>query len=114
MQQEVTVGAGAAAPDWDLKLLPAQEISAIVTPAPPRLQVAETPATATAPTAAPPKPARNGKAAPAPTNTATAFQRTDLNAAPARTNNDTPAPAADPAPQETSAAEPARGRRPPY
>jgi len=102
-QQEVTVGAGAAAADWDLKLLPAQEISAIVTPAPPRLQVAETPATATNPTAAVPKPARNGKAAPAPTNTATAFQRTDLNAAPARTNNDTPAPAADTAPQDTSA-----------
>ena len=101
--QEVTVGAGAAAADWDLKLLPAQEISAIVTPAPPRLQVAETPATATNPTAAVPKPARNGKAAPAPTNTATAFQRTDLNAAPARTNNDTPAPAADTAPQDTSA-----------
>jgi len=105
-QQDVTVGAGAAAADWDLKLLPAQEISAIVTPAPPRLQVAETPATAsgTNPAAAPPKPGRNGKAAPAPTNTATAFQRTDLNAAPARTaNNDTPAPAADTAPQETSA-----------
>jgi len=104
-QQEVTVGAGAAAPDWELKLLPAQEISAIVTPAPPRLQVADTPVTGTptAPAAAPPKPGRNGKAAPAPTNTATAFQRTDLNAAPARTNNDTPAPAADPAPQETSA-----------
>ena len=105
-QQEVTVGTGAAAADWDLKLLPAQEISAIVTPAPPRLQVADTPATGTAtnPTAAPPKPGRNGKAAPAPTNTATAFQRTDLNAAPARTaNNDTPAPTADTAPQETSA-----------
>ncbi len=39
MQQDVTVGAGAAAPDFDMKLLPAQEISAIVTPAP-RLQVA--------------------------------------------------------------------------
>ena len=101
VHQEVTVGAGAAASDWDLKLLPAQEISAIVTPAP-RLQVAETPTAA--PTAAPAKPARNGKAAPAPTNTATAFQRTDLNAAPAR-NNDAPAPAADnTAPQETSAA----------
>ena len=48
MQQEVTVGAGAAAADWDLKLLPAQQISAIVTPAP-RLQVAETPAPAAAP-----------------------------------------------------------------
>jgi len=98
MQQEVTVGAGAAAADWDLKLLPAQEISAIVTPAPPRLQVAET----TAPAAAPPKPTRKGKAAPpAPTNTATAFQRTDLNAAPAAANNDTP-PASDAAPQEAN------------
>ena len=35
LQQEVTVGAGAPAADFDLKLLPAQEISAIVTPAPP-------------------------------------------------------------------------------
>jgi len=97
LKQDVTVGAGAAASDFNLKLLPAQEISALVTPAPPRLQVAETPATATpttsAPAAAPAKPGRNGKAAPAPTNTATAFQRTDLNAAPAQNaTNDTPAP----------------------
>jgi hypothetical protein len=99
MQQEVTVGAGAAEGDWDLKLLPAEQISSIVTPAPTRLQVAETPA----PAAAAAKPARKGKEPPAPTNTATAFQRTDLNAAPGRTaNNDTPA--ADTAPQETSAA----------
>ena len=105
LQQEVTVGAGAAASDWDLKLLPPDKISAIVTPAPPRLQVAETPAAATAPTAAPPKPARNGKAAPAPTNTATAFQRTDLNAAAGRNaNNDASAPAPDNAVSETSAA----------
>src|SRR5205823_1784200 len=70
------------------------------TPAPARLQVADTPASGPAP--APAKPARNGKAAaPAPTNTATAFQRTDLNAAPAR-NNDTPAPS-DTAPQEATA-----------
>jgi hypothetical protein len=106
MQQEVTVGAGAAAAAWDLKLLPADQIATIVTPAPARLQVAETPA----PTAAPAKPARKGKQPPpAPTNTATAFQRTDLNAAPAQNsgaaNNDAPAPAADnAAPQETSAA----------
>ena len=104
VQQEVTVGAGAAASDWDLKLLPAQEISTIVTPAPPRLQVAETPATGAA--AAPAQgrnngKGRNGKAAPAPTNTATAFQRTDLKA---NATNDTPAPPADnAAPQETSA-----------
>jgi len=99
LQQEVTVGAGAAAADWDLKLLPAQEISAIVTPAP-RLQVAETPAPVAA--SASSKPARKGKdAPPAPTNTATAFQRTDLNAA--SSNNDNPAPASDAAPQEASA-----------
>jgi len=105
MQQEVTVGAGAAAADWDLKLLPADQISAIVTPAPPRLQVADTPTSAPAPTTAPAKPARNGKAPPAPTNTATAFQRTDLNAAPAQNaNNDTPAPAPDNSVSETSAA----------
>ena len=105
VQQDVTVGAGAAAADWDLKLLPPDQISAIVTPAPPRLQVAETPAAATAPAAAPAKPARNGKAAPAPTNTATAFQRTDLNAAPAQNaNTDAPAPAPDNSVQEAGAA----------
>jgi hypothetical protein len=96
LKREVTVGAGAAAADFDLKLLPPDQISTIVTPAPPRLQVAETPATAPVPAAAPAKPARNGKAAPAPTNTATAFQRTDLNAASARNaNNDAPPPAPD-------------------
>ena len=41
VEQEVTVGAGAAAADWDLKLLPADQIQALVTPAPARLQVAE-------------------------------------------------------------------------
>jgi len=107
MQQEVNVAPGAPAPDLELKLLPPAEISAIVTPAPPRLQVAETPAAATA--AAPAKnapgknPPRNAKAAPAPTNTATAFQRTDLNAAPAANNNNPP-PAADTGvPQEATA-----------
>ena len=99
-QQEVTVGPGAAAPDvWDMKLLPADQIAAMVTAAP-RLQVAETPA---APAAAPAKPPRNGKAPPAPTNTRTAFQRTDLAAAPS--NADTPPPAADnSAPQEANVA----------
>jgi len=96
-QQELTVGAGAAAADFDLKLLPPDQIAAIVTAAP-RLQVAATPP----PAAAAPKPTRNGKAAPAPTNTATAFQRTDLAAAPSNTDN--PAPASDSAaPQEASA-----------
>src|SRR5204863_6854760 len=75
-QQELTVGAGAAPADFDLKLLPPDQIAAMVTPAP-RLQVAETPA------AAPQQVARKGKAAPpAPTNTKAAFQRTDLAAAP--------------------------------
>jgi len=83
VQQDMTIAAGTAAPEWELKLLPAQEIAAMVTPAPPRLQVAETPVSG--PTAAPAKPPRNGKAPPAPTNTATAFQRTDLNAAPSAT-----------------------------
>src|SRR5204863_6155519 len=74
-QQELTVGAGAAPADFDLKLLPPDQIAAMVTAAP-RLQVAESPS-------APPPVARNGKAAPpAPTNTKAAFQRTDLAAAP--------------------------------
>lgn len=96
-QQEVTVGAGTAPADFDLKLLPPDQIAAMVTPAP-RLQVAATPA-------ATPQPAsRKGKAAPpAPTNTKTAFQRTDLAAAPSG-NNDTPAPANDTGvPQDASA-----------
>jgi hypothetical protein len=87
-QQELTVGAGAAAADFDLKLLPPDQIAAMVTAAPPRLQVSEAPA-------APQQVARNGKAGPpAPTNTKAAFQRTDL-AATQTANNDTPAPAAD-------------------
>ena len=102
LQQDLTVGPGAPATDWDLKLLPAQEISAIVTPAPPRLQVAETPAAASK------NASRNGKAAPAPTNTQTAFQRTDLKAAPnatpaASSENENPAPADNTAPQDASA-----------
>ena len=104
MEQDVTVGAGAAAADFDLKLLPAPEISKMVTPAPPRLQVAESPAPTTAAAASAGKPSRKGKgkdAPPAPTNTATAFQRTDLNAA--SSNSENPAPAADSAPQEASA-----------
>ena len=99
-QQELTVGAGAAPADFDLKLLPPDQIAAMVTPAAPRLQVAETPA-------APQQVARNGKAGPpAPTNTKAAFQRTDLAAAPgtASPNSDTPAPAADTGvPQDASA-----------
>jgi hypothetical protein len=103
MQQEVTVATGGAATSWDMKLLPADQIAALVTPAPARLQVAQTPALTA--TAAPATPPRNGKAAPpAPANTSTAFQRTDLNAAPSN-NNDTPPPAANSAaPQEASAA----------
>lgn len=98
LQQEVMVAAGTAAADWDLKLLPADQIATIVTPAPARLQVSETPA----PAATPAKPARKGKEPPAPTNTATAFQRTDLKA---NANNDAPAPPADnAAPQDASAA----------
>jgi hypothetical protein len=96
LEQEVTVAAGAPARDWDLKLLPAEQIAAIVTPAPPRLQVAETPAPAAASAKNPP---RNGKGPPPPpANTRTAFQRTDLNAAASSTpavNNENPAPAAD-------------------
>ena len=103
MQHEVTIGAGAPAGEWELKLLPAEQIATIVSPAPARLQVAEAPA----PTAAPAKPGRKGKQTPpAPTNTASAFQRTDLNAAPAQNsaapNNENP-PASDTAPQEATA-----------
>ena len=103
LQQDVTVGAGAAAADWDLKLLPAQEISAIVTPAPPGCRSRRLRLRAAARGCRETGSQRQG-APPAPTNTATAFQRTDLNAAPAaNANNEAPAPASDTAPQEASA-----------
>ena len=110
MQQEVTVAAGAAASDWDLKLLPARPDL--------RDRDAGSPAAGRGDSGAGGgrrETARNGKAAPpAPTNTATAFQRTDLNAAAANANNEAPAPASDTAPSGNQRRKPARGRRTPY
>lgn len=90
VEKEVAVAPGAAPAEWDLKLLPADQIAAIVAPPPASLQVAEVPAAA--PAAAP----RNGKAAPpAPTNTKSGFQRTDLNSSASAANSEPPAPASD-------------------
>jgi trimeric autotransporter adhesin len=90
-KQDVNVGGDAALPDAELKILPLDQIHAQIqestAPAPaPRVDVATNPAT-------PAQPTVKGKQQTQPTNTQTAFQRTDVNATAA------PAPAADqPAP----------------
>ena len=76
LKQEVTVARDAPPTAWDLKMLPLDQMKVVTAPAAPPSQ---TPAVA----AAKPEPkgrGRNRKAPPAPTNTAGAFQRTDVNA----------------------------------
>ena len=76
LQKAVTVVREAPASEWDLKMLPLNEMHAVAAPPPP---AAQTPAVA----AAKPEPkgkGRNRKAPPAPTNTSGAFQRTEVNA----------------------------------
>jgi trimeric autotransporter adhesin len=80
VKQEVTVGSEAAIPDWDLKLLPLDEIKAQAGP-----QAAQAVSVAiNAPAAAPPPdtvPTRKSKKTPPPpANTPGGFQRTDVNA----------------------------------
>ncbi len=89
MKQEMTLGADAAIPDWDLKLQPLDEIKAqagppqALTQAPAATGVAIRPTdTAPAPeTASNAKPAKRNKNAPPPAaNTPGGFQRADVNA----------------------------------
>ena len=86
LEKEVAVTAQAPAPEWELKLLPLDQMGAVAPPPSP-----PTAATAAQALAAPPQPAtpapasgKNAKpskaAAPQPANTASAFQRADLNA----------------------------------
>jgi trimeric autotransporter adhesin len=79
-KQEITVSKDAPATEWDLKLLPIEEIKASAGPAAP-------PAPTVSAAAPPPAPAenakgkRNAKPAPAaPANAPSGFQRTDVNA----------------------------------
>ncbi len=80
-KRDVAVSAGAPGVDWELKMLPLAEIHAVTAP-----PAAPPPAPAVAESAKPAEPSkgksRNLKnAPPAPTNTPSAFQRADLNAA---------------------------------
>ncbi len=101
VKQEVTIAAGAGAPEWELKMLPLDEIKNLAAPPPPpRISVSQstpspdTPQTTAA--AAPPnaaqKGAKNKKAAAAapPATGQNSFQRAAVNANP----NAAPAPAA--------------------
>jgi hypothetical protein len=77
IHQDVTITGGAPSREWDLKMLPLNEIQAVAAP---------TPSSPSSPSAkvdqAPTGKSRNAKnAPPAPTNTPGAFQRTDVNAA---------------------------------
>ena len=82
LKREVTIAPGASPEaDWELKLLPIDEIKAAAGPARPA-----PPAPAAQVSAAPARPTRNKKAAPAATKQA-GFQRTDLNASNASATN---------------------------
>ncbi len=86
VKQDVTLGADAAIPDWEMKLLPLDEIraqagpQAAAAPAPGvAIRVADTAPAPETPSAA--KPAKKSKKSPPPpANTPGGFQRTDVNA----------------------------------
>ena len=92
IEQEIAVVPQAPSPEWELKMLPMDQIQAVA-PAPteaPAPQTASAAETKTA--AAPAKPPRRGKNIPVgPTNTQSAFQRADLNAANSNAAAGTPA-----------------------
>ncbi len=80
LKQDVAVTRETAAGDWNLKMLALNEMQAVAAP-----KAAPAPAATPAPAVAAAKPdakgkSRNGKTPPAPTNTTSAFQRTDVNA----------------------------------
>jgi hypothetical protein len=82
VKQEVTIGSEAAIPDWELKLLPLEEIKAQAGPQQAPVSVAinapVTPAMESGDAAKPAK--RSKKTAIAPANTPGGFQRADVNA----------------------------------
>jgi hypothetical protein len=77
IKQELTIGSDAAIPEFELKLLPLEEIKAAGGPQAAPVSVAMN-APAAAPEAAPAK--KNKKAGPAAANTPGGFQRTEVNA----------------------------------
>ena len=81
LRRDVTIGPGVEAGVWELQLLPIDQIQGLQTPPPPAAP-SSSPASVAAATASPTKNANPQKkgAPPAPTNTQTPFQRTDLNA----------------------------------
>jgi len=88
IQEDIAVTPQAPSPEWELKMLPLDQIHATAAPATPAaatppVQTGKAPETKPAATeSASAKPSkRNKKTPPAPTNTATAFQRAELNAA---------------------------------
>jgi hypothetical protein len=100
LEREVAVSAQAPAGEWELKLLPVDQMGAVAPP--PAATAAQAPA---APAPAVPAPAKKPSkaAAPQPANTASGFQRADLNASadaanlapdsvPAAPNEASPAP----------------------
>ena len=80
--QQVQVVADAPVPEWNLTMLPLTEMHAVASPVPAPPPAAVTPAPqSSAPEPAKAKPRNAKNAPPAPTNTQSAFQRTDVNAA---------------------------------
>ncbi len=86
INQEVTVARDAPASEWNLKMLPLNEMQAVAAPKP---EAAHAPAVSAAKSKS-----RKGKAAPAPANTPGAFQRADVNASSATVSQET-APGGD-------------------
>src|SRR5215471_6126569 len=94
LKQDVNLSGDAQIPDTELKMLALNEIQADVVAAapPPKVDVAPTPAAAAKPNTKNAKGKQQGQ----PTNTQTAFQRTDVNAtAPAPPSSDVATPPAD-------------------
>lgn len=100
IEEEIAVVPQAPSPEWELKMLPLDQMHATAAPpANPAPQTTAAPQAKPAAEAAASQPRKRGKnAPPAPTNTQTAFQRADLNAAnpnAAPPANETAAPAGD-------------------
>jgi hypothetical protein len=100
VKRDVTIAFGVPTAQYELKLLPADQIRASATAAPPPQAApalttsAAVPASASAPVAAAAKPGKKGKnAAVAPANTPSGFQKTDVNASATPPPPDTSAPA---------------------
>ncbi len=94
--QDLEVARDAPASEWNLRMLPLNEMHAVAAPPPAAVLPAPAPA-ANAAEPARPKPRNAKNTPPPPTNTPTAFQRTDLNAA----NPPAPAPGTPSQPDAT-------------